>query len=175
MRLRCRRYQPSDRDACQRLFDSNTPASFVPHEREEFLSFVDRRVGTYLVIEDDTGAVVACGGVASRGSEAALCWGMADSRLHQRGIGRFLLRVRLAAAVKLSGITEVAMNTSHQTAGFFAREGFETLRVTLDFFRPGLHKHDMRLLLDDAVREAVSRRLDEELAAGHRVDADVFG
>jgi hypothetical protein len=172
--MRCRRYRPGDRHSCAGLFDSNIPDSFAPHEREPFLSFLDGGAGTYLVVEDHVGTVIGCGGIAQRGPAVDLCWGIVGRRYHRRGVGRFLLRVRLAMAASIAGVTEVQMNTSHETAPFFEREGFETTKVTPDFFRVGLHKHDMRLELTEAARRTIASRLEETLEAGHRVETEIL-
>jgi hypothetical protein len=172
--MRCRRYRSGDRHHCASLFDSNIPDSFAPHEREQFLSFLDGGVGTYLVVEDHVGTVIGCGGIAQKESAVTLCWGIVGRRYHKRGVGRFLLRVRLAMAASIAGVTEVEMNTSHETAPFFEREGFVTTNVTPDFFRVGLHKHDMRLELNEGARQTISARLEETLEAGHRVETEIL-
>jgi GNAT superfamily N-acetyltransferase len=172
--LRCRRYRPADRLTCAALFDSNVPTAFLPSERDQFLAFIDGQVGPYLVIENRTGVVIGCGGLATRGTVADLCWGLVGSRFHRQGVGRFLLRVRLAMAAAIAGVEEVAMNTSSDAAPFFEREGLTTTKVTQDYFREGLHKHDMRLVLTEEARQSISLRLTETLEAGHQVEAGIL-
>ena len=171
--MRCRRYRSGDRNACLGLFESNVPESFMPHERELYLAFLDGAVGSYLVIENNVGTLIGCGGIAQRGDAVDLCWGLVGRRYHRQGVGRFLLRVRLAMAIALPGVGEVRMNTSNETAPFFEREGFVTTEVTKDFFRPGLHKHEMRLVLTEDARAAIRDRLEETLEAGHHVEGDI--
>jgi GNAT superfamily N-acetyltransferase len=172
--MRCRRFRSGDRNACLGLFESNIPESFTPPERELFLAFLDGAVGSYVVVEDHVGTLIGCGGIAQRGAVVDLCWGLVGRRYHRRGVGRFLLRVRLAMATALSGVDEVHMNTSNETALFFEREGFVTTEVIKDFFRPGLHKHEMRLVLTEDARAAIRDRLEETLEAGHHVEGDVL-
>jgi N-acetylglutamate synthase-like GNAT family acetyltransferase len=172
--MRCRRYRSADRNACIGLFDSNVPDSFTAAEREAFTSFVDASKGPYLVVEDHAGTVIGCGGLAKREGAVDLCWGLVGRRYHRRGVGRFLLRVRLAIASALPGVAEVQMNTSNETAPFFEREGFETTGVTENFFRSGLHKHDMRLALTDDMRRTIRRKLEETLEAGHLIEAEIL-
>ena len=171
--MRCRRYRPSDRSAALGIFDSNTD-SLLESERAQFLAFVDGNQGPYLVVEDHAGTIIGCGGIARTGSSVALCWGIVGRRYHRRGVGRLLLRIRLGMAAGTPGVTEVMMNTSNETAPFFEREGFETLQVTQDFFRPGLHKHDMRLALDDHARQVIADKLEETLEAGHYVEGGIL-
>jgi GNAT superfamily N-acetyltransferase len=173
--LRLRLYRPEDRDACLALFDGNVPGSFLAEERSEFAAFIDALPGPYLVAEEGSGRVVACGGLAPREPSAAvLCWGMVDAGRQREGIGRVLLRVRLSQACALPGVTQVEMNTSNETEAFFEREGLRTVRVQENYFRPGLHRHDMVCELGPAARESVHARLAAMRAEGHRVDADVL-
>jgi len=171
--MRCRRYRPSDRSAALGIFDSNTD-SLLESERAQFLAFVDGNQGPYLVVEDHAGTIIGCGGVARTGSSVALCWGIVGRRYHRRGVGRLLLRIRLGMAAGMPGVTEVMMNTSNETAPFFEREGFETLQVTQDFFRPGLHKHEMVCELDAPRRADIQSRLGELLRQGHRLEAGLL-
>jgi GNAT superfamily N-acetyltransferase len=169
--LLLRRYRPSDRATCLALFDGNTPSSFLPEERADYTGFLDRAPGTYLVVEDGSGRMVACGGVATRDGVANdLCWGMVDPSRHKEGIGRVLLRVRLALSCHTPGIQQVRMNTSNETAPFFEREGLRTVHVVPNFFRPGLHRHDMVCPLDPDTRAGIAARLAATLAEGHRVE-----
>lgn len=175
--LRIRPYRPTDRDACLALFDSNVPGSFTPEERPEFAAFIDALPGPYLVAEEaSSGRVVACGGLAPREPSAAvLCWGMVDAERQGEGIGRVLLRVRLAQACAMAGVTHVEMNTSNETEAFFLREGLHTVRVQEHYFRPGLHRHDMVCELGPAACEAVRARLAALLAKeAHAVDLAVL-
>lgn len=170
-----RRYRPEDRAACLALFDSNTPSSFLPEERAQFTEFIDRMPGPYLVAEDAAGHLVACGGLATRdGITVNLCWGMVDAARQHEGIGRVLLRVRLAQACRMPGISAVGMNTSNETAPFFEREGLRTTLVTENYFRPGLHRHDMVCALDATSRAGIDARLAATLAEGHRVEDGVL-
>jgi GNAT superfamily N-acetyltransferase len=172
--MRCRRYRSTDRASALGIFDSNIAESFLVSERAMFLEFVDGDQGPYLVVEDHAGTMIGCGGIARVGSTVTLCWGIVSRRYHRRGVGRFLLRVRLAMAVAMPGVTEVMMNTSNETAPFFEREGFETIKVTRDFYRAGLHKHDMRLTLDDRMRQVIADKVEETLEAGHRVEVGIL-
>ncbi|HSP78705.1 MAG TPA: GNAT family N-acetyltransferase [Myxococcaceae bacterium] len=167
--LRLRPYRPSDRETCLRLFESNVPASFTAEERADFAGFLDALPGPYLVVEEDSGRAVACGGLATRDQSAVLCWGMVDALRQREGIGRVLLRVRLAQACLLPGVTRVEMNTSNETAPFFEREGLHTVRVLEHFFRPGLHRHDMVGELGPELRRTLRERLASTLAEGHQL------
>lgn len=147
--MRVRAYTPEDREACLAVFDSNVPEFFVEAEREEFAAFLDALPGPYLVIEDEAGAVVACGGyaVTPETGTADLCWGMAARRLHGTGLGNRLLAERLRRVHADPRARAVALNTSQLTRGFYERLGFVTERVVPDGYAPGLDRCDMRLML----------------------------
>jgi ribosomal protein S18 acetylase RimI-like enzyme len=155
-----RPYLTADRDACLRLFESNIPGSFLAHEIPDFLDYLERMPGPYLVCEQEGGGIVACGGLARRAGrpgKVVLCWGMVDREHQGRGIGRLLLRARLALALTVPATGRITMNTTQHTAPFFEKEGLRTVRVRKNFFAPGLHRHDMELVLDQETRERISR------------------
>ena len=172
--MNCRRYRPEDHATCLALFHSNIPSSFLLEEAPGFAAFIERGEGQYLVIEDGDGHAIACGGLAIEGTEARLCWGLVAEQLHRRGVGRLLLDVRLAMACGTPGVTEVTMDTSNETAGFFERHGFTTIHVIENYHRPGLHRHDMQLALDATARAAIRQRLDAASAAGHRIEQGIL-
>ena len=147
--MRVRDYTTADRDACLAVFDSNAPGFFVPAEREEFAAFLDALPGPYLVVEDEAGRVLGCGGYAvTPGTTTAdLCWGMVRCERHGTGLGRLLLEARLERVRSDALVDAVALNTSQHTRGFYERLGFRTERVTPDGFAPGLDRCDMRLVL----------------------------
>lgn len=150
--MRVRDYTTADRDACLAVFDSNVPAYFVPPEREQFAAFLDALPGPYLVVEDEDGTVLGCGGyvVAPGTTTADLCWGMVRMERHGTGLGRLLFDARLARVRADAGVQAVALNTSQHTAGFYERRGFRTELVTPDGYAPGLDRCDMRLVLRPA-------------------------
>ncbi|HEY5039871.1 MAG TPA: hypothetical protein VIJ93_12435, partial [bacterium] len=56
---RFRSYQASDKDACLKVFDSNTPKYFLPQEREKFSVYLDEFPQDYLLVEDEGRKVIA--------------------------------------------------------------------------------------------------------------------
>lgn len=147
--MRVRPYAAADRSACLALFDGNVPEFFVPGERADFAAFLDALPGPYLVVEDDAGAIVGCGGYAvTPGTTTAdLCWGMVARERHGTGLGQLLLEARLRRIHADRAVDAVALNTSQFTRGFYERVGFVTERVVPDGFAPGLDRCDMRLVL----------------------------
>ena len=153
-----RPYRASDRDSCLALFDGNTPRFFDLSERAGFAAWLDTSTHLYLVIErivDGDARIVACGGHAldAGGAVASLCWGMVAQDLHGQGLGRALTQARLDAIRAVPGVASVSMNTSQHTQGFYARFGFETVKVTPDGFGPGIDQWDMHLSLKNVEPE----------------------
>lgn len=143
---RIRGYVPADGEACLAIFDSNTPTFFDARERDDFAQFLERQRERYVVLEDETGRVVACGGWGWRSDEpriALLCWGMVHRDHHRVGIGSVLLAHRLDEIAK-GDFEAIEIVTSQHSAPFFSRAGFVDVEVTLDHFAPGLHAHRMR-------------------------------
>lgn len=146
-----RRYTPADRPLCLDVFDSNVPRYFTDLERAEFEHFLDALPGPYLVLVDEAGAVVACGGFAIRAEAgvADLCWGMVHGRRHAEGLGRTLTELRIEEAAADPSVHTLALNTSQLTTGFYERFGFEVTKVTPDGYGPGLDRYDMSRRVDE--------------------------
>ncbi|MBI5384713.1 MAG: GNAT family N-acetyltransferase [Verrucomicrobia bacterium] len=147
--MRVRDYSPGDLAACLAVFESNVPEFFHPAEREGFAAFLAALPGPYVVVEDETGALVACGGyaVAPGTATADLCWGMVSRPYHHSGLGRLLLDARLGRIAAHPGLRDVALRTSQLTRGFYERRGFVTEQVLPNGIAPGLDRCDMRLRL----------------------------
>ncbi|MEA2749242.1 MAG: hypothetical protein QOI41_3385, partial [Myxococcales bacterium] len=155
-----RPYEPSDRDACLVVFDSNVPAFFAPHEREGFASFLgdlDRFAVRYFVLVDGA-RIIACAGVGRRDDEARMCWGIVDGSRHGEGLGRLLLVLRLVRGAEL-GARHAGLDTIPSVAPFFEREGFVITGGEDDHYGPGIHRRDLSLVLDAATTANLRGRL----------------
>ena len=147
-----RPYDLSDKPACVRIFASNVPKFFAPHEQAEYEVFLDQPNCTYFVVENDAHQVIGCGGyyVDDTRRVGALCWGMVANEVHHQGVGRYLLLQRLNRICLEGGTDFVLIDTSQHTAPFFEKSGFVTGKIIKDHYAPGLHSYEMALKLDDA-------------------------
>lgn len=141
MDVEIRDYQPSDRDACLAVFDSNVPAFFHAAERDAYVAFLESpdflppRLrdlhaprGRLYVVEDG-GVVVGCGGWYLDGTVANLSWGTIDRSHHGRGFGRLLLVKRLAAIRADGRASTVRVRTTPSVQGFFEAASFKVVRA----------------------------------------------
>ena len=145
-----RPYTPADLEACLAVFDTNVPRYFISKEREEFRAFLENPPGPYLVLEDEQGVIVGCGGHAlgDEPGRADLCWGMVRQEKHRRGLGRRLIHARIDAAKADPAVRVIALNTSQLTTGFYERFGFRVTSTEPDGYGPGLDRCEMRLELE---------------------------
>ncbi len=145
-----RPYHPNDATHCLRVFDSNTPRFFGPHERDDFVGFLQepQRTQDYVVVERD-GQIVACGGLACVDEETAgFVWGMVDQRLHRQGVGKALALARIEQAQAM-GKDRLTLNTSQHVQAFYAGLGFAVVKVVVDGHGPGLDAVEMVLALPE--------------------------
>jgi GNAT superfamily N-acetyltransferase len=156
--VRFRPYTADDRAACLALFDGNTPLYFGVSERPLFEAFLGGEAQPYFVLEDGSGGVVACGGVAlypSAGAgallspaDAGLTWGMVARQRHRQGLGTRLVRERVAwLRQHHSDVQVLLLATSQHARRFYEGQGFAAVRITSDGFAPGLDEVQMRLKL----------------------------
>jgi ribosomal protein S18 acetylase RimI-like enzyme len=155
--MHVRPYQAGDMDRCLIVFDSNTPRYFHVSERVLFERFLKQPYGVFLVIEDDAGSLVACGGydIDSAAGTGLLTWGMVIRDYHGRGFGTALALARLNRLVDTPGIERIIIETSQYANEFFESFGFVTQQITEGGFAPGLHTYAMVMLLDPARRRAI--------------------
>ncbi|WP_299864130.1 GNAT family N-acetyltransferase [uncultured Roseobacter sp.] len=143
-----RPYISSDWRDCLSLFDGNVLRFFSTAERADFANFLDQDAGawSYQVIERGN-RVIACGGHAldAQGQTAYLCWGMVARELQGTGLGDMLTKARLRAAQNTPGVTQVRLDTSQHTQGFYRRFGFTVEKIVPDGYGPGLDRWDMLL------------------------------
>ncbi len=146
-----RAYRSSDKEACLRIFDSNSPTYFLANERGIFAQYLDNHAEGYRVVETADHTVIACGGyvIGLDGGAASLCWGMVDKEWHGKGLGKFLLANRLASLAQIPKMKLIRMDTSQRSVEFFMKWGFMTYRITQNHYGPGFHRHEMYLILDD--------------------------
>ena len=150
-----RAYTPADKDACLAVFDSNHPRYFSAGERLQFSAFLDALPGPYLVLQDDAGHILACGGhaVVEESATAFFCWGMVEQALHRQGHGKRLSLARLDGIRADPRVRRVRLDTSHLTAGFYEGLGFTVTEVIRDGYWPGLHRCEMQWIIDRAPAE----------------------
>ena len=148
---RFRPYQPSDKEACLRIFDSNTPKYFLSNERETFAKYLDNHGEGYLIVENTQGQPVACGGyvVGLDGGAASFCWGMVHKDWHGKGLGRSLLTNRLRTLAQTPQMRLIRLDTSQKSVEFFMKWGFKTYRITQNYYGPDLHRYEMYMILDE--------------------------
>jgi len=146
-------YTPADEQDCLAIFDSNTPAFFVPQECETFQGFLRGLAApyAYFVVRDESGTVVACGGIKLELSNrvAKLRWDMVTGVLHGRKIGTFLTSSRLALIRQSVEIQTVRLHTSQYSYKFYEKMGFDTLHITPDGIVPGMDEYAMELMLGE--------------------------
>lgn len=146
-------YRPGDRGALLAIFDANTPRFFAPEERDTFVEFLDRPLGDFRVLRDDTGATIGAGGVmVAEDGTASLVWGMIAPPHQGTGFGWWMALERLSWIAAMPEARRVILDTSQETAGFYCRLGFRTVSVQPNGYGPELHRHDLVMDVDAAFR-----------------------
>jgi [ribosomal protein S18]-alanine N-acetyltransferase len=150
-----RPYKKEDRAACIEIFRSNTPFYFADIELPYYehwldgqgegqLAYDETSAEHYYVIHHD-GRILACGGfyIPKGERRANMVWGMVDSSLHKKGIGRQFLEYRIAQIQSLYPGYIISLDTTQHTYKFFEKLGFTVTTITPDHYTKGLHRYDM--------------------------------
>ena len=163
--MKIREYTRTDRDTCIDMFKSNIPKFFLHKEIKDYEDFLDSMVlGAYWVLENQ-GKIIACGGIGTRESEGRLHFGLVENSWHRKGVGSRLLKFRLAKLIQNPNVKAISLDTSQHNPEFFNRFGFQETSAQENYYGPGLHRHDMRLVLP--LDQVERQKLVDELLAGH--------
>lgn len=157
MGAQIRDYSARDREACLRIFESNTPLFFDPSERESLVNWLQAKeegriayssnLAEHFYVLELEGRVVGCAGfyIPGSGQLANMVWGMVERALHNKGLGRQLLAWRISMVQKDYPHCAIILDTTQHSFGFFERLGFQVTRITPGFYGPGLARYDMVL------------------------------
>ncbi len=154
MNIQIRPYSSVDKEACLVAFTSNVPQYFTPEEIKEFTNFLqkfDQNSGPenthYFVIRIED-QIIGCGGFGDRFNDQiiSLAWGLIHQDYHRKGYGKILLLYRLEQIKQLYPNMPVVIDTTQFSAPFFERYGFQTDKITPDYYAKGMHRHDMTLV-----------------------------
>jgi ribosomal-protein-alanine N-acetyltransferase len=154
MKLAIRAYQISDKQACLEAFESNVPKYFTQAEiadYDKFLEMIPIKVEAnktfyYVVVFENK--VIGCGGFGDKDNSdiITLAWGLIHQNFHKKGIGKVLLDYRLDQIKEKFPNQPVYIDTTQYSYGFFEKYGFETIKITNNFYEKGLHRYDMKLV-----------------------------
>jgi N-acetylglutamate synthase-like GNAT family acetyltransferase len=116
-----RLWKPEDTQACLEIYQMNAPGRFPTEVEQEFEEVLKKDDGAMLVIEDH-GRVVACGGLSLAGIQGTLFYGLIHSEFQKKGVGRLLLLSRLA---RFDGpAVTVNICAVEDSIGYYERFGF---------------------------------------------------
>ncbi|MBS1773146.1 MAG: GNAT family N-acetyltransferase [Bacteroidetes bacterium] len=153
--MNIREYQPSDREPCITIFDSNTPQYFDPTEKEYLQNWLTGKdegrhsyknnIAEHFYVLEHDGAVVGCGGfyIPEAKPVANMVWGMIHRDYHKHGLGKALFQYRVQQIQKLYPHCSIILDTTQHTYGFFEKLGFKVTQITNDAYGPGLNRYDM--------------------------------
>lgn len=127
-----RLWKAEDAQACREIYRMNAPGRFPAEVEQEFEKVLEKDDGAMLVIENE-GRLVACGGISLEGHQGILIYGLVHSEFQGKGVGRLLLLARLAR-FEGPAIT-VSICAVEDSIGYYERFGFA--RYALWFSQTG--------------------------------------
>ena len=140
-----REYTSDDCESCMAIFESNLGKYFAPHERQEFLDWLNRPGRPSYSVVERGGEIVACGGIYHDDelNVVGLAWGMVRRDLHRQGLGKVLAEHRVKQMAEQYPGLDHCLATSQHTYGFYEKMGFEVESVKADGFYDGIDRYDM--------------------------------
>lgn len=142
-------YSPQHRQACMNAFLSNVPAFFTVPEIDQYTNWlqqVEQNNHHHYYVAFIGDQLVACGGFSlNENNTVSFTWGLVHRQYHKQRIGEQLLVYRLEKIRELYPASEVILDTTQHSCGFFERYGFVTVKYTANGYAPGMHRYDMVL------------------------------
>jgi N-acetylglutamate synthase-like GNAT family acetyltransferase len=151
MKTTIRKYNSSDRNNCIAAFQSNVPLFFADYELQEFENFLTKieqqEISTHFFVIIAHENVVGCGGFGDKNNTGnfSMAWGLIHNDFHKKGLGKKLLLYRVEQLKLLKLENPILLDTTQHSYGFFEKFGFETIKITNDYYKSGLHRYDMIL------------------------------
>lgn len=141
-----RRYHSSDKSAVIDIFQQNTPDYFAVEEQADLEQFLLANGNDYWLIEQD-GLIAGCGGIVINEGldEGRIAWDFFSPNFQGQGLGRKLTEFRLAEIRKTASIQRIVVRTSQLAYKFYAKFGFQTEKIEIDYWAPGLDLYAMQM------------------------------
>jgi predicted GNAT family N-acyltransferase len=156
MKTTVREYTKRDREECLAAFKSNVPLYFTEAEIGDFKNFLDRiesinsneenkRTHFFVIIFEEK--IIGCGGFGDKENKKiiSLAWGLIHKAYHKKGFGKKLLLYRLEQIEQLYSNLPLTIDTTQFSFKFFEKYGFQTTKITNDYYTNGMHRYDMIL------------------------------
>lgn len=115
-------FAPKHIEACLAIYRLNAPNRFPEEVEREFVMLLEKDHSSMLVVQQH-GRVIACGGVQQHGTHSVLCYGLIHPEYQNQGIGRLLLVMRLAR-LEVSRPICVQIHAVEASIGYYERLGF---------------------------------------------------
>jgi len=157
-----RDYKPQDKENCLRIFKSNCPKFFAPHELDMFDTWLDHLGGknsgyqsptyknsekdAYYVMELSGSGIIGCGGfyIVKDQKEARLAWGMIHADFHKQGHGTVLFNHRRNIIKRDWPEHVLTLGTSQHTYSFYEKMGLTVTESEKKGYGPDLDKYEMK-------------------------------
>jgi GNAT superfamily N-acetyltransferase len=145
------------RAALLAAFQSNVPKFFTENEVADFEAFLDKflaqtddgkgfeRIYYYVILENNVAIGAGGFGFQAEKQHISLIWGLVKHDFHKKGYGKTLLLHRLHQIKTLLPNIPIVIDTTQHSAPFYARFGFVTQKITLNFYAEGMDRYDMTL------------------------------
>ena len=156
MSISIRKYNKQDKQECLEAFKCNVPLYFTEDEIGDFENFlqkieslnaVDANIKTYYFVIIFEEKIIGCGGFGDKDGKdiVSLAWGFIQKNYHKKGFGKELLLYRLKQIEQLYPNLPVVIDTTQFSFEFFIKFGFNTTKITKDYYAKGLDRCDMIL------------------------------
>lgn len=126
LKFRFRRYAATDRAAVLRIYDDNAPDRFPPTQRMAFEQLLDSGHESYFVAENETGEIIASGGVQSMGNFGHLLFGgLVAPKWQNHRVGTAITYARIVFAIRKRGAHFIRLAAVPKSVGFYQRFGLK--------------------------------------------------
>ncbi len=144
--IQIRTYKTTDKSDILDLLRENTPEFFSKGEEKDLISYLQREIEEYFIVELNN-ETVGCGGINYKENKTVgvISWDIISSNHQGQGIGSKLLSFRLSKLIEDNQIEKIIVRTSQHVFPFYEKQGFELIQITKDYWDKGFDLYHMEI------------------------------
>ncbi|WP_224996418.1 GNAT family N-acetyltransferase [Cesiribacter sp. SM1] len=139
-----REYTSKDKEQILELLRLNTPQYFDRSEESDFVEYLDLRVESYFVVEDQ-GKIIGSGGInfLDDNTEARISWDIIHPDYQGKGVGKQLTLFRIEEIKKIDAVRLIKVRTTQLVYRFYEKMGFRLEKIEKDYWAKGFDLYQL--------------------------------
>jgi ribosomal protein S18 acetylase RimI-like enzyme len=136
----------ADQVKLEEIFKLNVPEAFHESELKEFLSYLEKKRETYLVVANQNEVLGGVGyDIEQRDNSGRINWILFHPAHRHKGLGQSAVRHCLDILRSSPDVKKLVVRTSQVAYRFFEKFGFRTVFREKEYWAPGFDLYQMEM------------------------------